>query len=91
MVVSESASRLSELRASPTSQPDAGGERIVEVGKELFEVVLSTLRTYAPANGHFDNPAREYLSYEQPPGFRIKCHARRRDQAIGDYRKRPAG
>ena len=68
---------------------------IMLAANEAFETgflspaqLLSTVRTYA-SDGHFDDPAREYLRHEQAPGFGIKCHAGRCDQAISDHHRRP--
>jgi len=68
---------------------------IVLAANEAFETgflspaqLLSTVRTYA-SDGHFDDPAREYLRHEQAPGFGIKCHAGRCDQAISDHHRKP--
>src|SRR5439155_12720828 len=69
---------------------------IMLAANEAFETgflspaqLLATVRTYA-SDGHFDDPAREYLRHEQAPGFGIKCHAGRRDQAISDHHRRPS-
>ena len=68
---------------------------IMLAANEAFETgflspaqLLSTVRTYA-SDGHFDDPAREYLRHEQAPCFGIKRHAGRRDQAISDHHSRP--